>query len=127
MPIEKTPNYIRIRVESPSKFVRFRVKTLGKGIKAVIGFFKEGGSKIQSLLFPRSRYTLAEAKAWVKSHGYTVHETLLVYDIIINPKTFNMIFIEETVDEVQESQIPRPTRKPWQWLLDDEVEWTLYE
>ena len=62
MPIDVTANYVRIRVASPSKFARLRVKTLGKGIKGIIGFMKGGGSEIQSFLFPRKQYTLAQAK-----------------------------------------------------------------
>ena len=70
MPVDVTANYVRIRVASPSKFIRMRVKTLGKGIRAIVGFKKGGGSEIQSFLFPRSRYTLAQAKAWIKAHDY---------------------------------------------------------
>jgi hypothetical protein len=32
-----------------------------------------GKSQVQSVLVPRSRYTLAQAKAWVKDHGYIVN------------------------------------------------------
>lgn len=117
MPIDVTANYIRIRVANPSQFIRFRVKTLGKGIKAVIGFRKAGGSEIQSILFPRNRYTLTEAKAWVKSHGYTVSETFLVTDIII-PKIGVLLFEEIRIEETEEQEIPRPKREKWEWMLD---------
>ncbi len=122
MPVETTANFIRIRVANPSDFIRMRIKTLGKGIKAVIGFKKAGGSEIQSLLFPRGRYDMKAAKEWVKSHGYAVHETFLVLDIIVNPKTFDLTFIEETVTEEEEAEVPRAKRNPWDWMLDDEVE-----
>lgn len=125
MPIEKTENYIRIRIADPTGFTRFRVKTLGKGIKGVIGFLKGGGSKLQSILFPRDRYDMKSAKSWVSSHGYKVSETLIVHDIIIDPKTLDLTFIEETVTETQEAAIERPARKAWEWLLDEETEWTL--
>lgn len=144
MPVETTANFIRIRVANPSQFTRFRVKLLGKEIKAVIGFMKAGGSRIQSLLFPRNRFTMKEARAWVSSHNYKVSETFqdelqnlqlivddkylqtyLVYDIIIDPKTFEMTFIEEVATEEEEAEAPRPTRKPWEWLLDEDWEWTL--
>jgi hypothetical protein len=128
MPVETTANYIRIRVANPSQFVRFRIKVLGKGIKAVIGFKKEGGSQIQSLLFPRGRYDMKAAKAWVKSHGYSVSECFLVRDIIIDPITFDMTFVEETVTEEQEAEESRPQSNPWDWMFEDEdMEWTLYE
>jgi hypothetical protein len=125
MPIEQTANYIRIRVANPSQFIRFRIKLLGKGIKAVIGFKKVGGSEIQSLLFPRNRYDLKSAKAWASSHNYKVSETFLVYDIEIDTKTLDMKFIEESVSEEEEVEAPRPKREPWAWLLDEDWEWTI--
>jgi len=120
MPIEKTPNFIRIRVASPKLFTRFKVKLLGKGIKAVIGFKKGGGSQIQSLLFPRSRYTLKTAKAWVKKHGHSVSETYWVTDILIDPTTLDLI-LEETVarseEEVPEVDMKKVTKDEFAWLI----------
>lgn len=121
MPIEKTANYIRIRVVSPSQFSRFRIKLLGKGIKAVIGFMKGGGSKIQSLLFPRKKYTLKTAKAWVKSHGHTVEETYFVNEIDIDPETMDLV-LEETVataeDEAREIDIDEIEEDEFKWLIE---------
>ena len=118
--IEQTPNFIRVRVENPKKFIRFRIKVLGKGIKAVMGFLKEGGSRIQSVLFPRNKYTLAQAKAWVKKHGYTVEETYWVHDIIIDPKTVELYF-EETIakdeDEVGKVDIEKINEDEFEWLI----------
>lgn len=31
---------------------------------------KADGSKVQSVLIPRSKFSLSEARAWIKSHGY---------------------------------------------------------
>lgn len=123
MPIEKTANYVRIRVASPSKFKKFRVITLGKGIKAVVGIIG-GKSHIQSILFPRSRYTLASAKAWIKSHGYSVHESYLVEDILlgedyiefqetlITPEIEQELLLTEKVDTSNLS------KEKWEWLVD---------
>lgn len=96
MPVEKTANFIRIRVASPKKFIRFRVKDFGKGIKAVIGFMKKGGSQVQSLLFSRKMWTLARAKKWVKSHNYSIEESFWVIDVSIDPETMELV-LEETV------------------------------
>lgn len=125
MPVEATANYIRIRVADPAQFIRFRVKLLGKGIKAIFGFRKAGGSEIQSLLFPRNRYDMKTAKAWAKSHDYKVSETFLVHEIEIDTKTLDMRFIEEVVTEEQEAETPRPKREKWDWLLEDDWEWTI--
>jgi hypothetical protein len=69
-------------VASPTLFSRFVIKILGKGIKGVIGFKKGGGSQIQSFLFPKDQYNLAQAKAWIKEHKYHVSETE-AYDVSV--------------------------------------------
>jgi hypothetical protein len=93
-----------------------RMKSLGKGIKAVIGFKKGGGSEVQSFLFPRGSYTLATARAWIKTHNYKVHEVYLVNDIIF--KNERMVFIEEIVPETaEEDSLPKVKRPKWWWLL----------
>jgi len=109
MPIEITPNYIRVRVANPKQFVRFRVKILGKGIRAVIGFRKKGGSQIQSLLFPRKRFTVKQVRAWIKSHGFTIQESYLVKEILIDPKT-NELYFEETLIDL--SELEKTEKKP---------------
>lgn len=114
MPVEKTANFIRIRVASPKLFTRFRVKILGKGIKAVIGFKKGGGSQIQSLLFPRGSYTLAQAKAWVKKKGYSISETYAVMDIDVSKEGLDM-FIERKI-EIEESEKEEPKKDSEYWL-----------
>jgi len=127
MPIDITANFIRIRVASPKLFTRFAVKTLGKGIKAVIGFKAGGGSQIQSFLFPKSSYTLASAKAWIKKHDYSVSETVesyLVTDILIGP---NYLEFEETLitPEMEKEMLGEPAinvskmkKEVWAWLLE---------
>jgi len=124
MPVEVTANFIRIRVANPSQFIRFRVKTLGSGIKAVIGFRKAGGSEIQSVLFPKSRFTLKTARAWIKKHGYSVHETWLVKDISVGP---DYIYFEETLitPEQEKELLGEPEidiksikKETWAWLFE---------
>jgi len=124
MPIDITANYIRIKVASSKGFTRFRVKSLGKGIKAVIGFKAGGGSQIQSVLFPKGNYTLASAKAWVKSHGYHVAESFYVYDIHVgvNFLDFEEEKINSEIEEIVQETLPDkvPVKKgKWEWLLDE--------
>jgi len=124
MPVDVTANFIRIRVASPKKFIRFRVKTLGSGIKAVIGFRAGGGSQIQSVLFPKSRYTLATARAWIKKHGYSVEETYLVTDIAVGVDY--IFFDEKPITPEQEKEllkepeidVVKMKKETWSWLLD---------
>jgi len=67
-----------------------------KGIRALIAFVKGGGSQIVSILFYKKKgWTVAKAKAWIKSHGYKVHETRLVYEINVTVNTID--FVEEIV------------------------------
>jgi len=80
---EETENYIRIRRKDPADFVRFRVIDLdkAKGIRAVIGFKRDGGSEIQSYLFDKKKgWTKTKAVAWVKKHeteGYEDYEEMM--------------------------------------------------
>lgn len=70
--------YHHIRIRTPGQFAKksFRVITFGEGIKATIGCpkgkFKTGkctvGTQVQKLLFPKNKYSLEEAKTWVKKH-----------------------------------------------------------
>jgi len=73
--IEAPADYVRVRQNDPSKYKRFRIVDLGKGIKAVIGFPKDGkGSEVQSYLFKKKKengeawWTVKEAVKWVKEH-----------------------------------------------------------
>lgn len=126
MPIDVTANFIRIRVANPKQFIRFAVKTLGKGIKGVIGFKKGGGSQIQSFLFPKSRYTLAQAKAWIKEHKYHISESLsditLVKDIMVGPDFLDWderpITPEmEAILLTEKIEAKNISKKAWEWLL----------
>lgn len=126
MPIDITANYIRIRVASLSKFIRFRVKEIGKGIKAVVGFRSGGGSEIQSFLFPKVSWNLARAKAWIKSHKYTVHESWLVTDILVGvdylefQETLITPEIEKEIDaEWINKTVVKGKKEKWEWLFND--------
>jgi hypothetical protein len=42
----------------------------GKGIHPVFGFFKRGGSRVQSIRFDASRFTVTQAKKWLRGHDF---------------------------------------------------------
>jgi hypothetical protein len=124
MPIEKTANYIRIRVANPSNFTRFRVKPITAGIRAVIGFKSDGGSEIQSLLFSKDSFTLAQAKTWVKKHNYSIEESYQVNQVLFDNKTNEIVFDEEIINiedviEVEETEIDwsKISESDWKWLM----------
>jgi HK97 family phage prohead protease len=84
MPVDVTDQYIRIRQKDPDDFVQdsFRTITLSKsqGIKAIIGKLKsdpDGSTVIQSYLFDKDKWTVDEAKKWVKEHKEKKSEDLL--------------------------------------------------
>ncbi len=66
------PNYHAARVKNPNLFSKIRVlKTLPNGIMIYGGTLKtnpSGGSQAQSYRFPISKFTVAEAKAWLKEN-----------------------------------------------------------
>jgi hypothetical protein len=124
MPVDVTANYVRLRVASPSKFIRMRVKTLGKGIRAIVGFKKGGGSEIQSFLFDRSKYTLAQAKAWIKAHDYHISESWLITDISVgvNYLEFGETLItpemEEELLKTEKIDVLTIKKETWEWMFE---------
>jgi cation transport regulator len=69
-----TDGYIRFRQREPSEFKKgsFRTITLSekKGIKAVIGVLKgKTTTVIQSYIFDKNKFTVDEAKKWLKDHN----------------------------------------------------------
>jgi hypothetical protein len=92
-------NYIRFKVANPKDFSKLNIEVIGKDIKAVKGIMADGVSKIQSIIFPSAKFSISDAKSWVRSHGYKIQEVYLVEDIILNPKNFELTFIEEIFTE----------------------------
>lgn len=67
------PNEHACRLEDPDKYIRIRRQNdkFGKGIHAIWGV--QGGSKpveLQAIRFAKSKFTAAEARAWLKDHKY---------------------------------------------------------
>lgn len=72
-PIQKPyPNYHAARVQSPGLFSRVRVmQTTKEGIMIYGGPLKSdsrGASKTQAIRFPKDKFSVKEAKAWLKAH-----------------------------------------------------------
>ena len=69
------PNYHSARIKSPDAFARIRVlQTLPNGILIYGGPLKtdpRGSGKPQAYRFPKTKFTVAEAKAWLKDHDIT--------------------------------------------------------
>ena len=80
MPVDITENFIRIRVEEPSKYDVNSFRTIvisePQGIKAVIGCPKGGwkdkkcdvGTQVQTYLFDKNKWNEKSAKEWVDTN-----------------------------------------------------------
>src|SRR3990170_1861002 len=86
MPVDVTKNYIRIRIKSPSLFQKDSFRTIdiskSRGIKAVIGKLRgKSTTTVQSYLFDRTKWSVKEAKKWIKDHKskgeFNVQKTLV--------------------------------------------------
>ena len=67
------PNEHACRLEDPDKYIRIRRQNdkFGKGIHAIWGV--QGGGKpaeLQAIRLAKSKFTAAEARAWIKDHKY---------------------------------------------------------
>jgi len=86
-PEDINAGYIRIRQKDPALFVEgsFRTIDISKkdAIKAIIGRLKsnpEGGTVIQSYLFLKEKWSLAEAETWVEEHkGKSIENLVSLY------------------------------------------------
>jgi hypothetical protein len=69
------PNFHAARMMDPDKFAKVRVlKTLPNGVMIYGGPLKtnpSGPVKTQAYRFPKDKFTVAQAEAWLKSHDYT--------------------------------------------------------
>lgn len=73
---EEDMQYQHVRVNDPKEFKRIRTVTFGKGIKARIGFKKGESSKVVSVLFPKDKYSIDQAKEWAKKHAYKIVKSM---------------------------------------------------
>jgi hypothetical protein len=67
------PNEHAARLRRPGDFVRIRQLWARKGIRALGGPLKSdpgGGAKIQALRFNKDKWSVTEAKKWLREHDY---------------------------------------------------------
>lgn len=66
------PHEHAARQENPGKYKKFRRKNnaFGSGIHVIYGITEDNKAEVQSIRFDSSKYTVEEAKAWLKKHGY---------------------------------------------------------
>lgn len=72
MPVSKPfPNEHAARQTDPGKYSKFRRGTIAPGVSVVYGITSAGKSEIQTLRFDASKFTAAQAKAWLKEHKFS--------------------------------------------------------
>jgi len=69
----------RYRIADPSRFEKFRVKELGKGVKITLGKVKGSDRwEIQNYMFDKERFkTREQVRSWLDSHLKGQIQTLL--------------------------------------------------
>jgi len=74
MPVEKTETKLRFRQKDPKKYKRFTVKKIAPGIDFVLGWDESGKSETQSVVFDKKKFTMAQAKKWLKDKDLKMGE-----------------------------------------------------
>ena len=66
------PSEHSARLKDPSRYERFRRENdkFGPGIHAVWGITADGKAELQAIRFDVAKFSVAEAKAWLKEHGH---------------------------------------------------------
>ena len=86
------------RINPPGKFEKLRRQNnkFGKGVHAIFGVLKEGGSEVQAIHFDSDLFTPEQAKEWLKEHDY-------------KPIEFASALKEE--EEVKEAEEPKQNHR----------------
>lgn len=110
------PNEHACRLNDPNKYNAFRRNNnrFGEGIHAIFGRKKsDGKSELQALRFDKTKFTVTQAKKWVKDHDYKCIEFEpasnrdLVVEVLSKKKD-NIIIIERRKgDEGQQNKIAK--------------------
>lgn len=76
--VEKTETSLRFRQSPPGKYKRFRVGKPAPGIEFVYGVVDAAGGEkveVQSVVFDKEKFTLAQAKKWLADHDMKMGES----------------------------------------------------
>ena len=70
--IKPYANEHAFRLHDPSKYTKFRRHNdaFGSGVHAIYGITKDGKAELQALRFSADKFSMEEARAWVKRHNY---------------------------------------------------------
>jgi len=97
--VQPYPNEHACRVQDPGRYERFARKEFeheGKKYYAIIGFFKDGGSEVQSYRYPKDVWTQAQAAEHCKEHdGKTFEAARTEVEQIANEFTTEHVEIND--------------------------------
>jgi len=66
------PNEHSARIKNPSNYKKFTRKNnnFGTGIHAIFGITNKGKAELQAIRFDKDKFSVAEAKEWLKEHDF---------------------------------------------------------
>lgn len=66
------PNEHAARQTEPDgrRYKTYRRKQISPGISFIYGIKRVGGTEVQSIRFDKTKFTVAQAKAWLKKHNF---------------------------------------------------------
>jgi len=66
------PNEHAQRINDPDKYIRLRRKNdeFGAGIDVIYGVLEGGKTEVQAIRFDKTKFTVDEAKKWLREHDY---------------------------------------------------------
>lgn len=106
--VRETEDSYRVALRSEDEFIKTSYKTIvvdkGKNIKAVVGKL-QGDDKmtIQTVIFPKDKFTKAQAQSWVESHNMShYYQKQLLYKGTFPHPQFPEQKIKMTDDELEE-------------------------
>ena len=88
------------RINEPDKYEKIRRENnkFGDGIDVIWGITKDGKTEVQAIRFDKTKFTVAQAKKWLKDHDYTPIEFEPASEKAVNPaieyKTFSFSILE---------------------------------
>lgn len=103
------PSEHAFRINDPSKYNKFRRKNneFGSGIDAIYGITDDGKAELQAIRFDASKYTMEEARAWIKDHDYKPIESSEA-----TGKSINVVEVKEEAPVESPQPQPQPQSPP---------------
>lgn len=108
------PNEHAARINNPDKYksIRRENNKFGQGIDVIWGVPEEGGTEIQAIRFSRTQFTPAQARAWLKRHGYKPIEfeeaepNTNSFQVNRSQRLQNYVIKEETINNKKHLIVP---------------------